>query len=162
MAYHDASGDNARLLRRAILGVADFSGRSRRTELLYYFIACALIGAVFHFAMSMTVSFDMAVRLGNALSLLFMVPVFALFVRRLHDQGRSGWWGLLQPLMLLLSVPRLIAELRGDLAAIIAQRFTPIGILSGIVGLAILILYFLPGSDGANRYGPDPRLEDAR
>lgn len=128
--------------------------------MVYYFFACALIGVVLRFGTSVALSFDMALRLDSVLGLLFTLPVFALFVRRVHDQGRSGWWGLLPPLLLLLGIPRLIAELRGDFGAIIAERFTPIGLLSGAVSLAILILYFLPGSDGANRYGPDPRLED--
>ncbi len=57
LAYIDQSGDNARLLRRTVAGFADFTGRSRRTEVVYYGIASTLIALVFNFAVSTFVPF---------------------------------------------------------------------------------------------------------
>jgi len=58
MAYSDSTGDNARLLKRTVTAVADFSGRSRRTEVIYYWIATGLVGVVLHFAVSMVASLE--------------------------------------------------------------------------------------------------------
>ena len=160
MAYSDSVGDNAQLLRRTVTSVTDFSGRSRRTEMIYYWFASALVGVVLNFAISTVVSFETSLLFANALNLVVMAPMFALFVRRLHDQGKSGWWGLLLPVSVLLSIPRVLAELHGDVAEIIAQKITPTGIVAGLCGLAVFVLCLLPGTDGTNRYGYDPRLEE--
>jgi len=160
LAFGDTSGENARLLLRTLRGVADFDGRSQRTEVVYYWIACMLVGVVINFSAIFVIP-SAAFWLDSVLQLLFVIPLFALFVRRVHDQDRSGRWGLLLPLTVLMGVPRSLALARGDAEAIIANTGSPLAIASGLVVLAILILCLLPGTDGPNRYGPDPRLEDA-
>jgi uncharacterized membrane protein YhaH (DUF805 family) len=160
MAYSDTIGDNAQLLRRTVTGVTDFSGRSRRTEVIYYWIAGALVGVVLHLAVSAVARFETSLLFGNVFQLVLMVPLFALFVRRLHDQDRSDWWGLLLPLVVLLSIPRMVTAVRGDVAEIIAQKTSPVGLSAGLCALVVLVLCLLPGTEGANRYGPDPRLEE--
>jgi uncharacterized membrane protein YhaH (DUF805 family) len=160
MTYSDSIGDNAKLLRRTVTGVTDFSGRSRRTEVVYYWIATALVGVVLNFAVSTVMPFGTSLLFSRALQLVLMVPMFALFVRRLHDQDRSGWWGLLLPLSLVLSIPGIVTELRGDVAEIIAQKTTPAAIAAGLCALAVLVLCLLPGTEGTNRFGPDPRLDE--
>jgi uncharacterized membrane protein YhaH (DUF805 family) len=87
--------------------------------------------------------------------------MMALFVRRLHDQDRSGWWGLLLPVGFLLSVPELLAISTGDFHKIVAERNSPIGLLFDAVWLTVLVLCMLPGTEGANRFGADPRLEES-
>lgn len=160
MAYSDSIGNNAHLLKRTVVGFTDFSGRSRRTEVIYYWIASILLGVTLQFAMTTAASIETSLLFGETLQLVLMVPMFALFVRRLHDQGRSGWWGILLPLSLLLNIPALEAEIHGDLAEIIAQKITPLGISAGICGLAVFVLCLLPETERANRDGPDPRLEE--
>jgi uncharacterized membrane protein YhaH (DUF805 family) len=160
MAYSDSIGDNAQLLKKTVTGVADFSGRSRRTEVIYYWIASALVGVMLHFAVSTVASFETSLLFGRFLQLVLLVPVFALFVRRLHDQDRSGWWGLLLPLSVILSIPRVLTELRGDVAEIITQKMSPVSVAAGLCVLAIFVLCLLPGTEGPNRYGPDPRLDE--
>jgi uncharacterized membrane protein YhaH (DUF805 family) len=160
MAYSDSTGDNAGLLKRTVTAVADFSGRSRRTEVIYYWIATTLVGVVFYFAVSTVASLKASLLFANALQLVLLVPMFALFARRLHDQDRSGWWGLLLPLSVLLGIPDVVAELRGDMAEIIAAKTTPVGLAAGLCGLIVFVLCLLPGTQGANRYGQDPRLEE--
>ena len=160
MAYSDSSGNNAQLPRRTITGVTNFSGRSRRTEVFYYWVASTLVSVVFNFAMSAVAPLETSLRLGNALHLVLLIPAFALIVRRVHDQNRSGWWGALLPASVLLSVPRIMVEFRGDVHAIIAQKATPVDIISGVFALAVFILCLLPGTEGINRYGSDPRLDE--
>ncbi len=160
MAYSDSIADNAQLLKRTVTGVAHFSGRSRRTEVIYYWIASALVGAAFHLAVTIVAPFETSLLFGNALQLALLAPMFALFVRRLHDQDTSGWWGLLLPLSVLPSLPRMVTEARGDVAEIIAPNITLEGVAAGFCALAVFVLCLLPGTVGPNRYGPDPRLEE--
>lgn len=114
----------------------DFSGRSRRTEYFLFFIcwyaaiflaamiAIALVGNGFEAAEQ---GFETAtIAVIAILGLGGIIPAWAVTVRRLHDQDKSGWF------MLLSMIPY-------------------------IGGLIMLVLSFLPGTDGENQYGPDPR-----
>jgi uncharacterized membrane protein YhaH (DUF805 family) len=159
MTYSDNLSDNGRLLLSTVRGVSEFSGRSRRTEVIYYWIACALLGAVIGITVSAIESFQTALWLGMGMRLLFAIPMFALFVRRLHDQSRSGWWGMLLPLAYLSNTPRSLAAAGGDIQAMNAPMMTPLTLLAFFLWLVILVLCFWPGTTGPNQFGPDPRLE---
>ena len=60
------------------------------------------------------------------MSLVFMWPTYAIYTKRWHDRGKSGWWSL------ILFVP-IIGAL---------WMFIECG--------------FLSGTEGSNTYGPDP------
>jgi uncharacterized membrane protein YhaH (DUF805 family) len=159
MAYSDTVGDNAYLLKRTIFGTLDFAGRSRRTEVIYYWIATVLIGVTLGFARIMFTPFQTTMWFDVLLQLIFVIPMFALFVRRLHDQDKSGWWALLLPLALILSTPQRMSEFRGDVGTLMAQKNSVAAIALDLVGIAILVLFLWAGTDGPNRFGSDPRLE---
>lgn len=60
------------------------------------------------------------------ISLLFLYPVLAVYTKRWHDRDKSGWWTLIM--------------------------FVPV-----IGGIWLIVeLGFLRGTEGANRFGPDP------
>ena len=161
LAYRDTIGDNAYLLRRTVQGTFDFRGRSRRTEVIYFWIATALAGVILGFPLVIALPVEQSVAANDALRLLLVVPMFALFVRRLHDQDRSGWWGMLLPLSIALSVPAILTSLSNDTTmAFRPQRFSAFSMIEIVVQIAILILCFLPGTPGDNRFGPDPRLTE--
>lgn len=69
-----------------------FSGRARRTEfwmfMLFNFIAAVIVGIL-----------DNVLGLSSVLaglySLAILLPTIALWIRRLHDTGKSGAWVLL-------------------------------------------------------------------
>ncbi|HTN13930.1 MAG TPA: DUF805 domain-containing protein [Sphingomonadaceae bacterium] len=141
----------------------DFSGRSRRMEfwmftLLNVIVACVLAGpfyvqmisAVMTSAqmagqgaeynesmmaaslMSSPVSLAM-MGLYGIYALFALIPSLAVTVRRLHDRNLSGWWYL----------------------GMIVASFVPlVGLLAG---LAFLVVMFLDGTPGPNRFGPDPK-----
>jgi uncharacterized membrane protein YhaH (DUF805 family) len=77
-----------------------------------------------------------------------------LTVRRLHDLDLSGWWILaiwLGPAALQQAILRLAGDPK------------PGNALAAAVELAIgLALWLLPGTPGANRFGPDPRAAERR
>jgi uncharacterized membrane protein YhaH (DUF805 family) len=146
---------------RTIRGIGDYSGRSRRAEVVFFLIAYTLLAVVLSFAVLSFTSYAIARWFGIFLRLLFFVPFIPLFVRRLHDQDLSGWLAALLPVAFLLALPHELAASTGNVQALFAEKGSGLQLLFDAVCIVILILCFLPGSRGPNRFGPDPRLEDA-
>ena len=67
---------------------ATFAGRARRSEfwffVLFMVLAQAIAGAIDEAATNGVV--------GGVLSIALLLPSLSVGVRRLHDNGRSGWW----------------------------------------------------------------------
>ncbi|MEY2925806.1 MAG: hypothetical protein RL367_283 [Pseudomonadota bacterium] len=137
------------LMFRPLKHYADFEGRSRRTEywlfmlfkLMVYFVLWGIVIAQVGLNSGIgSVRNTAGFPTGAVLSLLLVVlawlvlfiPSLAVQVRRFHDQGMSGW-------LALLNIPYYIPYL---------------GLL---VRLAIVILMLLPGNNGPNQYGMDPK-----
>jgi uncharacterized membrane protein YhaH (DUF805 family) len=132
---------------------AEFSGRSRRMEFwafsLFTVIAYAILGAVAVGTGATMASFAdtgndpatiMTSVLFSGFGLLFgiywlatIVPTVAVTVRRLHDRDMSGWWYL--GFIVLSLIP----------------------LIGFIVSIAFLVILFLPGTPGPNRFGADPK-----
>ncbi len=161
---------------------ADFSGRSRRMEFwmwqLAKFLVSIVIWVVF-FALAggaiLTAGNDpSAVVAAGGIVILFsfvililalaiIVPDIAVAVRRLHDTNRSGWW-FLAPI-----VPYIVFWITFGAAA--TSGASPEEMVSGGVGmlgllcllavfvlaLVLIVFYFLDGTPGPNRFGPDPK-----
>ncbi|MGV2981217.1 DUF805 domain-containing protein [Camelimonas sp. ID_303_24] len=128
---------------------ATFSGRASRSEYwwfqLFYWLAFTAIAIVFGGlgavlsggdgnATSLYVAIGVPVGL---LALATVVPLIALQVRRFHDRNLSGWWYLL---LIVLGV---------------------IPYLGVIFSIAILVISILKGTDGPNKFGPDPLRPEA-
>ena len=98
-----------------------------------------------------------------AMAVIYLLVVwagFAIFVKRLHDRGKSAWWLLLYWLLPLALQAFMFATAPSILDAIMGVR-TPLG--HAAYGVATLIslwvfieLYFFRGTRGDNRFGPDP------
>lgn len=86
----------------------EFSGRSRRKEywgfVLFTWLVSMVLNAVFgvstYHMMSGVLASGAMVNTtgslpGNLFALASFIPSFAVTVRRLHDQNRTGWWLLL-------------------------------------------------------------------
>jgi len=130
---------------------ADFSGRSRRMEywswallliVVYMVLGGLMIAGGFNLAaMSQPGAappspgplFYLGAGLLGLFALAVFIPNLAVVVRRLHDRDMSGWW------------------LLGYVVASI------IPILNIIAAIAMLVLMFLPGTAGPNKFGPDPK-----
>lgn len=131
---------------------AQFSGRSRRKEywmfLLLNVIVYVVLGALL-FAGGMGEAFlgdDLGAAdpefgvLGTIAMLLIglwalgtIIPNIALQVRRLHDLGFTGWIYL----------------------GVILAGFIPI--IGGLIQLGFLVWMAVPGTEGPNQYGDDPK-----
>ena len=121
-----------------------FSGRASRAEYLYFMLALILsyfvCGGIF-VAIAVAASGgseDMLVAVG-VVYLIFAValflPIIAVHIRRLHDRNMSGWWYLGFVLLGMIPV---------------------VGIFASI---ALIVICCLKGTEGENRFGPDPLAE---
>ena len=141
---------------RVLARYADFSGRSRRTELgdlwlMLMVLSLLLIPAQAYLDFRTKPISDVA------LFAVTICPVVALFVRRLHDQGRSGWW-------LVGGLPALATILMDQWRRLTLgwQAYgvdDPIAmeIAAGLSALYVMAMILADGEEGPNRYGPDPR-----
>ena len=106
----------------------NFTGRARRAEFWWYFLANLIISIVFNIV-DAVLGTGMGAGLGVIgfiYSLAVIVPGIAVGVRRLHDTDKSGWW------MLLVFIP--------------------------LVGIIVLIVFWATDAPpGPNKYGPSEK-----
>ena len=154
MAYNPTS-ENFAHLRRVMTGLADFKGRSGRTEFLVFLILMIVINGVGLVVADVTnhgslLQYDQYLQFALW---LFAIPVFA---RRLHDQNRTGWLALMVPAILGL---KLYGQILFDARQLpIPELGYPFNVAEFILVIAFWVLVVWPGTDGANRFGQDPRL----
>ncbi|MGB1038095.1 MAG: DUF805 domain-containing protein [Bacteroidia bacterium] len=82
---------------------ANFSGRARRREYWSFQLVstiASLILSTLDYALFNTGFGDTGI-IGSIFSLAILVPSLAVFVRRLHDVGKSGWYILLMLLPII-------------------------------------------------------------
>jgi uncharacterized membrane protein YhaH (DUF805 family) len=100
--------------------------------------------------------------LGLAISVVGLVNAwiaFALSVKRLHDRDRTGWWLVWQLLIIVVGVILIIVAI-----AVPKEQGTLWYALAGAAGLAAFAISvwlfieigFMRGTQGPNRFGPDP------
>lgn len=74
---------------------AVFNGRARRKEYWFFILFNIIINIVLAIIDSVTGTLSLEEGIGllsGIYSLAIVIPGIAVFVRRLHDTGRSGWW----------------------------------------------------------------------
>ena len=134
----------------------EYSGRSRRMEFWIYVVFAYIvlqIVRIFEIEAGLVAtsgSRDSGPLMSIATLCLF-IPGIAVTVRRLHDRDFSGWWAAL-PFAGLVAFGVVIIGSGGD------ERLFPwaaVGYLIAILGLVVML--FLPGTRGPNRFGDDPK-----
>lgn len=155
MNRHTTADAEANLILRAISGTANFKGRSRRKEILLYQIMVALISVVLGFIGMALLPAATTMRMISLLQIVTTIPLFALMARRLHDQNRSGWWGLILPAAILL---KLIENWKFPTSPGNIIHLPAPWIAINIIFIILLLTFIMcPGTNGPNRYGKDPR-----
>lgn len=128
---------------------AEFSGRSRRMEYWMFQLLNILVFSLLFVPLIVDISlteggtgdpFDdfgvlgtISFALMGAYFLAALLPGFAVTVRRFHDIGLTGW---------------------AYVGLIVAGILPIVGFLASI---AVLVITILPGNEGENQYGPDPK-----
>jgi uncharacterized membrane protein YhaH (DUF805 family) len=79
---------------------AEFDGRARRKEYWMFSLISILVSMAFGFVAGlvggmMGLSENAVTMLALVYSAAVLIPSVAVWVRRMHDTGRSGWWCLL-------------------------------------------------------------------
>ena len=136
----------------------DFSGRSRRTEVAWFWIYSLLAGLVLRLLPDPPFVFQHKLYVELTVEFFIMSPFFALFARRLHDQNRSAWWALiLFPTMAASTYRHLQVSLHA-----FDPNWPDLGYWQLIAALLIICVFgfvLMEGTDGANRFGLDPRAD---
>ena len=89
--------------------------------------------------------------------LALTASLFAIAVRRLHDRNKSGWW-----VLVFLAAPNLLTGFaQAEIGLYGGENVGAAVMLCFYAGWALLLwgiveMGFLPGTAGANRFGPDP------
>ena len=125
---------------------AKFAGRAARSEMwwfyLFHLIVLLALAALVRALGGEGLTSDPArvpvsAMAGMVVMALFILasalPTISVTVRRLHDGNLSGWWYL----------------------AAIAASFLPV--LGWLATIALLVVCAMPGTEGPNRFGEDPR-----
>jgi len=142
---------------------------------LVYLGLVVLAAVVDHVAFAdMTARLNGSGPLGTILGFLLIWPSFAVSAKRFHDRGMSGWWPLW---LMLISIGLVIVMIVGlvmsgfDVEALAAGIAPDMNELNGgglavflisllaLLGVGLfqlIVLGFLPGQKGPNKYGPDP------
>ena len=76
--------------------------------------------------------------LAGIIILALMIPVISVTVRRFHDRNLSGWW-----VLAVYVVPNIFSVIGTEIPGI-------------LIGIASFVVCVLKGTDGPNKYGPDP------
>jgi uncharacterized membrane protein YhaH (DUF805 family) len=95
----------------------------------------------------------------DTVGLLWVWPIVAAYIKRLHDLGRTGWW-LLAPVSVGLLCWSAIYFGRRYFGPDAAAPYYIAAVAVGfIVNAALLFfVFFVPGQRGVNKYGPDPLM----
>jgi uncharacterized membrane protein YhaH (DUF805 family) len=152
-----------------------FKGRMQR---LYFWVTSLVVGVVasmvsstmesiaqsfgFGFIDPDTNAFELSVPLSVLLSVVGVLNLwinYALAAKRLHDRNRSGWWLLAPTVALIVAIAFAFVTL--SLPEGEREPWNTIGIIFVFATVAlglwlVLEIGFLRGTQGPNRFGPDP------
>lgn len=147
---------------RPLKKYADFTGRAPRAEYWWFYL-----GMVFAYLVAMIIDSLLGISLfgpygvvTTLLGLALLVPGLAATVRRLHDTGRSGWWVLIVAVpYLIMGVMMGMSAASGNMTGLASAGL--VGIVALVGAITVLVFMILPGTEGENRFGPDPYVDGA-
>jgi len=160
-----------RPLADLVRGLFSFQGRARRTHLFGLMMVAGPVAGMPLAALALLGAGEPALSVARAIATGLVLYIWiATLVRRLHDQGRSGWWSL--PLYIAAGLIMLGAALQPQQQYgspsfdFLLWHFHPVpSPLTAVLTVAflgwlwmIIAVSLAPPQQGTNRYGPDPRV----
>ena len=147
--------------KRPLQKYADFTGRAPRAEYWWYVLAVIVASIIAYVIDDILGLKGMAGPYGPLSALLglgLLCPGLAVATRRLHDTNRSAWWLLLMVPYVISSVMAVRAMASGSMAELGSAGLLAI---IGLIGCLVLLIFMvLPGTSGANSYGPPQTGDD--
>lgn len=145
---------------------AKFSGRASRSEFWYWALAQFLFLCILDIVI-LYIAPGLLLWVNLVFSLLLIVPNLAVQYRRLQDCNMHGAWCLIAYILsMYFLISRIVWQVlmsQGDFSSIAAYyeyvHSTPIVILSSVLGAYGIFLFVkncTRGTDGDNKYGPEP------
>ncbi|MBR5169186.1 MAG: DUF805 domain-containing protein [Muribaculaceae bacterium] len=156
----------------------DFKGRARRSEYWWFFLFCMLVSWVFNLLGSIWPALSIICLL---VSIVLLIPSCSVQTRRLHDTGRSGWWVVVQILLMLTAYGSLCAMLipHADKVMVLTDNMEMMNLMMdafeqsptavAVMGISlvlltivtiILIVFSVKDSHwNENKYGPSPKYQ---
>jgi uncharacterized membrane protein YhaH (DUF805 family) len=140
----------------------NFRGRATRSEFWWFSLFMVIVYVVLLIMSSVGIATSADPQLWGPLAqvgstgtlvwfLATIIPVSAVWFRRLHDSNKSGWWYVLTIMSgfggLVFVV---LSALQNQVAFTVGMV---LGLTSGIGGIVLLIFALLPSTPGPNRYG---------
>lgn len=117
----------------------NFRGRARRTEFWIFALVNFAVGFTIGIIEGLTGNPNVAV-VGGVFQLIVFIPSISLFVRRLHDTGRSGWWWFFPFVIALLGMASFIPAI-----GMLSHGSELLGVILMVVGgIAYLIAMIYP------------------
>ena len=149
-------------VKNAFKNYANFRGRTSRSEFWWFvlFMVAASVAILIITEVGISTSADP--QLWNTLAqvgtimiivwfLATILPVSAIWFRRLHDSNKSGWWYSLTAASSISGfVLVVLSALQNETLFRAGMAF---GLASGIGGIVLLVFALLPSTAGPNRYG---------
>lgn len=140
---------------------ADFSGRATRAEYWWFALFYGLAQMLFAI-LDGTIGIPVFAGFGPlrlGVGVVFLVPTYAVTVRRLHDTNTSGWLVLARlATFLFFLAPALhldaldFSQMPGWSIALMVI----LGIGWVCAEITLFVFLIIRGTDGPNRFGPDP------
>jgi len=140
---------------------ADFSGRASRSEYWFFILFCILVrfGANIINGIVIGRTGMGGLNIISAIAALALaLPQLSAQVRRLHDTGRSGFWVLGFVLYVFGAIVALFSlfGLRPNAGGTASLVLVALILIGAGYAIALVALTALKGTQGENRYGPDP------
>lgn len=143
----------------------NFRGRATRSEFWWFFLLTFIVYVALFIMSSVGIAssadpqlWGLLAQVGSTGTLVWflatIIPVSAVWFRRLHDSNKSGWWYVLT----IMSgfggfIFVVLSALQNQVTFMVGMV---LGIASGIGGIVLLIFALLPSTSGPNRYGEEP------
>jgi uncharacterized membrane protein YhaH (DUF805 family) len=143
----------------------NFRGRATRSEFWWFFLLTFIVYVALFIMSSVGIAssadpqlWGLLAQVGSTGTLVWflatIIPVSAVWFRRLHDSNKSGWWYVLT----IMSgfggfIFVVLSALQNQVTFMVGMV---LGIASGIGGIVLLIFALLSSTSGPNRYGEEP------
>lgn len=143
--------------------LTDFKGRARRSELWWFWLLYAIVSIILSFLLSESYIIK------SIVSILLLLSIWSVTVRRLHDRGHGGWWvaasiiinllysfylsgaGYIEALSTINPDPEIAVKLMSDPVIITSM------LLLFVINISIFVFCVMDSKPEENKYGPSPK-----